>query len=238
MNSMKKILALILSAAMTFALTACGLLREADNEGEAPEETETVEEVLRERHEKEFTLPVIRTQPQTASGTVGERVRFAVEAEGEALDYQWQFRKDSGSDWSDCSGEGCNSAEYSIVLADYHDGYQFSCRVSNPVGEVVSDAAELHVMMSPLIIAQPVDVKASVGDTVKFSVQAVGGDLQYQWYYRVGTKDKWRECNIKGSDSPEYSLTVKDYHDGYQYRCEIVNGLGKVYTEVVTLTLK
>lgn len=235
MNSMKKIVALLLAAAMVFALAACGAARETEEE---EEDTETTEELLRERHERTFAPPAILTQPQPASGAVGERVRLSVEAEGEALNYQWQFRQNSEKEWENCSGEGCTTAEYSTILKGYHEGYQFRCLVSNPAGEAVSEAAELHLVMSPLIIGQPGNATASVGDKISFSVQVAGNDLKYQWYYRVGTKGEWNACSGTGYNTDKYSLTVKDYHDGYQYRCEIVNDLGKVYTEVATLTLK
>ena len=120
---------------------------------------------------------------------------------------------------------------------NYHNGYQFRCKVSNPVGTVYSEAATLTAMAAPAVTAQPQSRSAQRGETVSFTVKASGRELSYQWYYRKTPDGSWIRCGSEGATSRTLSVEVKSYHNGYQFRCRITNPVGKVYTDEVTLSV-
>lgn len=181
--------------------------------------------------------PAVLTQPSAEAAPVGTELLLSVEAGGEELRYQWQSRRDEGSEWIDCRGAGSDTATLTLLLRGYHEGYQFRCQVSNSGGEALSEPVTIHLLTRPSFTFQPRDRSAAAGDVVRFRAEAVGGNLRYQWYFRSSAKGVWKACGGTGSNSPEYVLTVREYHDGYQYRCEAKNTLGTAYSDIVTLTL-
>ena len=91
---------------------------------------------------------------------------------------------------------------------------------------------------APRINTQPKSVTAYVGDSADFSVKASGYALTYQWYYRTSSKGSWKACSAADAKKATMSVEAKDYRNGYQYRCEVKNNSGSVYTSAVTLTVK
>ncbi len=66
--------------------------------------------------------------PVDTTGSAGEKVTFSVEAQGEALLYQWQVSADGGSTWTDI--EGAAGREYTFAATPEDNGKQFRCAVS------------------------------------------------------------------------------------------------------------
>ncbi len=85
------------------------------------------------------------------------------------------------------------------------------------------------------ILSQPSPASAAVGETVAFRVTADGA-TEYQWYYRALSGEDWTAVKNQGA-SDTYTLTVKDRHNGYQYRCRLSNQAECVYSETVSLTV-
>ncbi|MBR5342295.1 MAG: fibronectin type III domain-containing protein [Oscillospiraceae bacterium] len=179
----------------------------------------------------------ILSQPYAKPGAVGTDLFLSVEAEGEDLCYQWQYRSSAEGEWHDCGKEGCDTPNYTVRLKEHHEGYQFRCRVSGADGELCSEPVTLELIERPYVSVQPESLSAAAGDKVSFTVLAGGGGLKYQWYFRKSVKGSWIPCSGEGCHTERYSVAVKNYHDGYQYRCEVSNGLGKACTQVVTLTI-
>ena len=67
---------------------------------------------------------------------------------------------------------------------------------------------------------------------------ATGGNLSYQWYYRVSSSGTWTKCTGTGYNTAMLTVEAKAYRNGYQYRCLVKNAAGSVYTNTVTLTVK
>lgn len=83
-------------------------------------------------------LPVITSQPISATITQGQSVSFSVSASGmQPLSYQWQK---NGSDIA-----GATAATFSIANVQPSGTGQYRAIVSNPAGSATSDAATLTV---------------------------------------------------------------------------------------------
>ena len=65
------------------------------------------------------------------------------------------------------------------------------------------------------------DYSGQVGEKARFSVEAEGENLSYQWQYLKD--DQW--INLGGSTAvtAEYSITIKDNHNNRNYRCVITD---------------
>ena len=182
--------------------------------------------------------PAITTHPKTTTVAEGETVNFTVKATGGNLSYQWYYRTGSSGEWSKCTGTGCNTATLSVKAVAYREGYQYRCLVKNSLGSIYTNNAALHILAKPAITTQPASKTAAAGTTVKFTVAATGGNLTYQWYYRVSSTGTWTKCSGTGYNTATLSVEAKAYRSGYQYRCLVKNTAGEVYTNAVTLTVK
>ena len=224
---------------LALLLTACGSSAEPPAPEETPEPEESVPAaapaVQKEKAKPE--PPVILAQPAAACAPVGTDLVLSVEAAGEALHYQWQLRADEDSDWMDCRGAGSDTAAFTLRLRSYHDGYRLRCLVSNDGGEILSEEVTVRLQTAPQITRQPHDCVVAPGDEICLLTEASGGDLQYQWYYRSSSGSAWTPCGGEYSNRPEYRTTAKNYHSGYQYRCEVSNPQGRVYSDIAMLTV-
>lgn len=99
--------------------------------------------------------------------------------------------------------------------------------------------ATLHALaiQKPEITGQPASLKVNASEKASFTVEATGDYLQYQWYYRAKPTDSWAAVSASSGKTATYTLTAAVRHNGYQYRCEVKNELGQLFTEAVTLTV-
>ena len=88
-------------------------------------------------------VPVVTSQPQSASVALGKTVSFSVAADGENLRYQLQYKKPGATSWIKWSGKTEASVRFKGTATN--DGYQYRCVVSNDEGAVISSAATLTV---------------------------------------------------------------------------------------------
>ncbi|MBQ8974456.1 MAG: immunoglobulin domain-containing protein, partial [Oscillospiraceae bacterium] len=164
----------------------------------------------------------IIAQPESFTGEVGDNADFAVVASGSGLTYQWQYSK-NGSSWSNVgtSIKSSRTSNVTFKIVAKYDGYQYRCVVTDEGGNVVtSKAATLTVGAALAITAQPADVTAPVGETVKFTVAASGSDLTYQWQYsKNGTTWSNVGTSIAGSKTASMSFKAVEKYNGYLYRC-------------------
>src|SRR6266550_2630295 len=123
--------------------------------------------------------PSITAQPTNQTVTAGQTATLSVTATGTGpLSYQWQ-KNGTGIG-------GATSASYTTPATTSADhGAQFIVVVSNPAGNVNSNAARLTVNATPAapsITAQPISQTVIAGQTAGFSVTASGtAPLSYQW---------------------------------------------------------
>lgn len=85
------------------------------------------------------------------------------------------------------------------------------------------------------ITKNPEDVSAQVGETVSFSVAAVGEGISYQWQYYTGKS--WQSTGAEGNKTPQIELEATDERNGNKYRCVISNAGATINSRAATLTV-
>ena len=180
---------------------------------------------------------LITVQPADVTVPVGETALFKVEVSGGDMTYRWEYRI-PGYNWRNCPMDGADTAALSVPAADFRNGYQYHCVITDSTGaSVTSDVATLYILTS--VTAQPADKSAAVGDTAKFTVKATGAGLTYQWQYKAAGGTNWLSCSMEGNQTKTLSVPVTAARNGYQYRCRITDANGsKTYSNAAKLTVK
>ena len=176
---------------------------------------------------------VITAQPGGTEAPVGDTALFTVKASGVGLSYQWQFCRDGK--WENSGMTGNRTAALSVPVTAARNGQKYRCIVKDANGKTVtSDAAELTV--KTVITAQPKAGKGVIGETVKFTVEASGAGLTYQWqFYKDG---KWQNSGMTGNKTAALSVPVTAARNGQKYRCIVKDANGKTVTsDVAKLTV-
>jgi len=171
-------------------------------------------------------MPVIFTQPASATANSGRAVQFTVLADGAApLAYQW-YR---GS--SPLPGQTNASYVFDCTLAD--DGTTYFVTVTNIFGSVTSDVVTLSVQASLQIDAQPTSIIRNVGSAAAFEVVAEGaGPITYQWH-NGDTTDV-----LGATNSLLWLSNVQLTNDGASYYVTISNPYMSVDSAQVTLNVQ
>lgn len=94
------------------------------------------------------TLDVMQTlritkQPEDVTAQLESKVVFNVEAEGEGLTYQWEWRSKSTNPWSASSSHGNKTNAITIDALANRNGYYYRCVVTDAYGNVVESNAAL-----------------------------------------------------------------------------------------------
>lgn len=180
--------------------------------------------------------PEILSDPESKNVLEGSQVTFSMTASGGDLRYQWQVSTDSGSTWNDI--RYATEPDYELLAAMSMNGYAYRCVVTNDLGNTTSDAATLTVtpdssLTPPFITEQPSSQQVSDGDTATFSLVASGEDIAYQWQT---LKDGiW--YSISGATLASYSVGANRLLNNAQYRCQVSNAIGSIYSDIVRLSV-
>lgn len=122
-------------------------------------------------------LPEIIQQPVDISIKAGSNVTFKVVAVSTTLlRYQWKF---NGAEIV-----GATSDSYSISNVQLKDAGIYSVAVSDDVGSVESDTAELIVLIDPTIIQPPLSITVPKGGNAVLSVEVTNNatlPITYRW---------------------------------------------------------
>ncbi|MBR4948289.1 MAG: InlB B-repeat-containing protein [Clostridiales bacterium] len=185
----------------------------------------------------ESTIDII-SQPVDYMGPVGETATFTVEAEGSSLTYQWQVLKSSG--WTNCSNkDGAKTDTLTLAITSNRNNTKYHCIISDAnETSVITEEATLTVGNRPkdlTIISQPTDYYGPVGETAKFTVEADGDGLTYQW--QVLKSSGWSNCSKNdGAKTATLSLAITSARDNTTYKCIITDErTNTVTTDEVTL---
>jgi hypothetical protein len=167
--------------------------------------------------------PAITSQPASLVLPIDGSGVLAVGATGSGpLTYQWLV--------DDYPIPGATDAVLKFDHVDSSDFGTYTVTVSNGVGSVTSQVAELIRLGAPVITRQPASVAVTEGESAMFSVQASGSGLRYQWLLN-GTE-------IGGAvDSVLYTDYVVAANSGAVYSVMVYNGAGLVASEGAVLTV-
>ncbi len=177
----------------------------------------------------EYTFPRlfgITSQPRDINVTIGQKASFTVEAGGEELTYQWQY-KTATTNWTSAPGTS-KFATYSFTTDMSQNGNVYRCVLTDKNGKsLTTNEAKLTVL--PNNLATPVITgvsNAATGVQVKWN--AVAGAAKYRVFYKVGS-GAWTAVT---GDETGTSKTVTGLSSGKEYtfvvRC--VSADGKNYT--------
>ena len=182
--------------------------------------------------------PVIVKQPESVTANADETVQFTVEATGAELTYQWQFKAPGTSTWYDSGMEGADTDTLSVPATAARDGQQYRCVVTNAAGSVTSEPATLTVLSMPVITLQPKPVSTKPGETVTFTVKAIGTpELTYQWQFKAPGTSKWYDSGMTGAKTAKLTVPATAARNGQQYRCVVTNDLGSVTSDPAKMTV-
>jgi hypothetical protein len=130
-----------------------------------------------------LAAPAILVQPTNQGAIAGATVHFIVTAVGATpLHYQWQKDGLNLGNGGAISGATTNALTISNAQLGYSGIY--TVIITNAFGSVTSSNAVLTVTNAPpVIIGQPTNQSAAVGETVILAVTATGtAPLSYQWW--------------------------------------------------------
>ena len=177
-------------------------------------------------------------QPQDVYAKRGDYVQFKVEATGNGLKYQWQYRAPSSKIWLSSLNPGAKTDTLNVLASSLREGYQYRCVLTDALGNrITTDAATLYFATSPVITRQPESVKLSSGETAQFTVVATGGALEYQWQYLKPGSSGWKNSTMPGASTDTVTVEATAARNGQQYRCVVSNALGSVTSESATLSV-
>ena len=94
-----------------------------------------------------------------------------------------------------------------------------------------------ETLEAPVITAQPESLRCREGAAARFSVEAEGEELSFQWYYRKPGAEAWLPVSAASGKTAAYSLTAAKRHDGYQYKCVVSNAAGREESSAADLTV-
>ena len=178
----------------------------------------------------------ITTQPATQKIKSGTTAKLTVKATGEGLKYQWQYSA-NGTSWKNCASTNAKKASFSFTSKTSHNGNYYRCKVTDSAGNVVyTDAVRLYVLG---ITEQPTAKTVTKDTTAKFTVEATGTGLKYQWQVSTNGGKTWKNCASTSAKKAAFTFTSKTSHNGNYYRCRVKDSGGNtVYSSKVKLTVK
>jgi uncharacterized repeat protein (TIGR03803 family) len=173
--------------------------------------------------------PLITAQPTNQSVLEGMAASFTVAvANSASLSYQWQY--DNGRYLTNLSNggniSGATSSTLTIANASPAEAGAYSVIVSNAAGALSSAPAFLAVFpWRPTITAQPADQSVLAGQTVTFTVGAVGDQPLFYLWQRNGTTLS-DGGNIFGSATSALTLRSVTPSDAATYAVVVGNSDG------------
>ena len=185
------------------------------------------------------TEPKIRitTQPVDQTVVLGDTIQLSVKAEGEALTYQWYFKKAGQTSFSKWNNR--THASETVTPNATWNGIQLYCEVKDGAGNTVKSNTATITVTEPKIriTTQPVSQTVALGDTIKLSVIAEGEGLTYQWYFKKAGQTSFSKWN--GRTHATETVTPNATWDGIQLYCEMKENGGRcVRSDTVTITFK
>ena len=167
--------------------------------------------------------PVLTQQPISQLAASGSNVTLSASATGAAvLSYQWWYNG------APLAGQVSPTLPLNAVTVGKSGNY--SVVVSNSLGVLASDAAELAVMDAPVVTNSPQSQPGSVGGSVTFTASASGSvPLTYSWR-KNGTP-------LGSVSAPSLTLGNLQVADSGTYDVVVYNWVGSSTSQVAILTV-
>jgi len=179
----------------------------------------------------------IVVQPTNDTVKVGETASFKVSATSlyPPLSFQWMRR--IGNQYTVISGATDSVYTYPNV-ADSNAGMTVRCALTDSAGTITSSSASIVLGADaiPLIVKDPADVNALVGDTgITFTVSSTGQYRQFRWQ-RDSAGVILPSSQTDSIYRIRYAVAAAD--SGRKYRCIVYNTAGSDTSAWATLHVK
>lgn len=182
-----------------------------------------------------LTAPAITYQPVHTTVADSATCVLSVTATGSpAPSYQWQSSTDGGTGWANISG--ATASLYSFTADIINSPLYYRVIATNPAGSVTSSAAEVTIVIAPVITTQPSDLTIGEGATAAFTAAATGTPTPtVQWQASDNGVNTWTD--IAGATSATYSFNATLLDTGKWYRALFTNVAGPASTVPAMLSV-
>ncbi|HXJ57805.1 MAG TPA: immunoglobulin domain-containing protein, partial [Verrucomicrobiae bacterium] len=168
--------------------------------------------------------PAIAEQPSSLVTTQGWPALFRVVAGGDApFSYQWFFNDTN-------SITGATNDSLLLPAVQLSDAGAYAVLVSNPVGSIQSQKANLAIRLLPLLVEQPSSQTATQSQSLILHVQATSeSPISYQW--------RWHGTNLADAVVPTLAFDHISPDRAGPYDVILANDWGAVTSAVAVLTV-
>jgi hypothetical protein len=185
--------------------------------------------------------PVVTTQPQDQTVTVGESAVFEAGATN-LPSVQWEVSTDGGASFHlDTTDPGNNAETLTVEKASVtNNGWKYRAVFHNEAGTATSRAARLTVNVPPVVMTEPVSQTVIAGNTATFTATASGKpNAVVQWQVSPNSgatfgNDRTDSGNTTGT---LIVASTSIAQNGYQYRAVFTNTAGTATSTAATLTV-
>jgi len=178
----------------------------------------------------------IVSNPFDCEAKEGETASFHVVAEGNNLQYQWQWSADRMT-WKNCTAAGFNTDTFAFTMAAKYSARLYRCKITNGTQTVYTDGTFAILYRAREITVQPEDANVKEGETASFHVEASGNDVSYQWQYSLNGS-YWSNCTGAGYNTDTFGFVMKEKYAGRQYRCVVTADGETLTSDAATANLK
>ena len=177
----------------------------------------------------------ILTQPEGFTIASGETGEICVEAVGDGLTYEWYYKNSTSSKFTKTST--FTGPTYTLTMNSSRSGRHVYCVITDQYGDsMLTDIVTLNMASDLELLSQPEDIEVSAGETAEVTVDAIGEDLTYTWYYRNAGATAFTRTTSFTGDS--YSVKMTAARSGREVYCVVKDANGNtVATDVVMLNV-
>jgi len=153
----------------------------------------------------------ISQQPVTVNACTGGTAVFTIEVEG-AINPSYVWQKNGRAFLDNNNVTGTTTSTLTITDFTVNDAAAYSCYVIDVMGEIQSDIAYLNAG----IVAENGSTTCS-GTATAISVEAVGENVQYQWYASGAANSNVNGILIEGATQSTYAPPINQNGTFYYY---------------------
>ncbi len=177
----------------------------------------------------------ITSHPANVTVKENDSVTFSIKAQGDALTYQWYYKKVGQTAWNKWGAR--TTATTTATANASWNGMQVYCKATDQYGFTAdSNTSTITVKLNLKITIQPVSQTVKLGNSLILSIKAQGNEMTYQWYYKKSGQASFNVWN--GRTHASETVTPNETWNGIQLYCIVKDGAGnKVQSNTIKITV-